>query len=206
MVILLVTFTSKMVNLRLKFIWWIRYLIEFGFKKHEEIIKKELGSIEGKILDLGCGIGNFSPLFAEKQYYGIDIDDNVISYAKTHYKGNFSVADARKSGFPKDYFQAVLAIGLLHHLIDSDVAAVAKEIQRIVKPGGRVVVIEDVRPAFWQNPFINLLYRLDAGGRFRSSGFYKKIFKRYFYLKKSYPVKSGFWRYNVFVFSLNRVC
>lgn len=189
----------KLVELKTKIIWYLRYAIEAGFKSEEKVIIAEFRGFRGKIIDLGCGIGNFSTLFPDVDYYGADIDKNAIVYAQKYFPGKFFVHDAKDIKFPNDFFDAVLAVALFHHLEDNNVNKVCAEIKRVVKKKGKVLIIEDKKPSFWQNPFLNLLYKIDTGGKFRTPTKYKELFSGFFKIKEIYPFTSGLWRYNAFV-------
>ena len=75
----------------------IRKIIEWNFSSIKKLIYKQLhqvGSNE-KILDLGCGTGEFSSSFTNYRYIGIDTDPNYISYAKNKYRRDFRVMDGK---------------------------------------------------------------------------------------------------------------
>lgn len=64
------------------------------------VMKKELPDIKEKtVLDIGCGMGKFIQYMLElnsKQIVGLDISNNMISYAKEHVKDkrvSFVVSD-----------------------------------------------------------------------------------------------------------------
>lgn len=183
---------------KILFIFWIRSLLEFGFEAHKKVIQKELPT-RGKILDVGCGIGNLATHFSQRFYYGIDIDVSRIDYAKKHFKGNFLLASATKLPFKEKFFDGILVVALFHHLDGKDVPDAIEELKRVVKKNGRVVVIEDYRPTFRQNPLIHALYSVDFSGKFRDVSYYKTLFSRSFQLHKFYPLNSGLWQYQVYV-------
>ena len=93
------------------------------------------------MLDVACGPGALSNLFAEQSYTGVDLNPIYIDYAKKHYRGEFFVHDARTLPFPESHFDEALVYGLLHHLNDDDLTADASGIRLVVRPGGIVLVI-----------------------------------------------------------------
>lgn len=190
---------SSFALLKIKIIWWLRYLIEFGFRQETKVVKHEFGDFTGRVIDFGCGVGNFSALFPKALYHGLEVDKNLVDYATQNFKGQFFLGDAQRTDFPNKYFDAALAVALFHHLNDDEVEKVVAEIHRVVKKKAKVVVIEDERPSWKQNLFLHLFYLIDAGGRFRRAQEYERVFASYFRTERVYPIRSGFWRYQVFV-------
>lgn len=190
---------------KIRIIWYIRGLLEAGFSAHYKEVKQLLGKTKGLVLDLGCGIGNFSKLFRAKQYIGVDCDPALIAFAKKHNPGTFIRADAKKIPFPSEHFDAVLLVGVLHHLKDEDLPKVVAEIFRVTKKGGTVLVVEDYRPDIAENAFIHFLYNLDRGGNFRKPQVYRRLFSRRFLVKSESGLISGLWRYRVFTLKKEKI-
>jgi SAM-dependent methyltransferase len=110
-----------------------------------------LGDIRGqRVLDLGCGSGENSLLLALKggRLAAIDISADLLRLARQRLAVNsaptaeFLVASAHDLPFEDVSFDAVLGIAILHHL---DLSIVAREVARVLKPGGRAVFKEPVR-------------------------------------------------------------
>jgi ubiquinone/menaquinone biosynthesis C-methylase UbiE len=187
----------------------LRRIIEANYVSLKRVIKKEFAlgsnnekySMEEKILDVPCGTGEFSSLFTPETYYGLDISDKYINYAQKKYNRRFYCRDAIQSGFNDNYFDKILMLGFLHHLDDSLVVSVLKEIKRILKPYGMLLLIEDAPTRSQWNIIGKALQRYDIGSNIRTADEYKKILQRYFMLRKYYHVTSGFWDYSVFVLS-----
>jgi len=60
-------------------------------------------------------------------------------FAHSGLRGEFCIANAEEVPFPNDFFDCVCAMGVLHHVPDT-VRAV-EEIFRVLKPGGRLIVM-----------------------------------------------------------------
>jgi ubiquinone/menaquinone biosynthesis C-methylase UbiE len=177
-----------------------RKIVEANFRAEKDVIRKELLGHEGKILDLPCGTGIFSPLFPDATYTGIDLGEHYVLRARKQFpKKKFLVGSALHLQFPDKSFDSVLTIGFLHHLDPPEVLKSLSEIHRILKPGGTFLLIED-RPvsAKW-NIVGKFLQSLDAGGRIREMEYYEKLLREKFTVKKSYPLRAGVWEYGVFV-------
>lgn len=101
-----------------------------------------LGKGEGKVLDLGCGAGEFFVDLQQMGYsvIGADFSSEMVRLAWQAGGGKSNVvrADAGRAPFRRHSFRALIAVGLLEYLA-ADEGPLA-EILRIVEPGGRVVV------------------------------------------------------------------
>jgi ubiquinone/menaquinone biosynthesis C-methylase UbiE len=87
----------------------------------------------GKLLDIGCGIGNF--LFhAEKYYeaYGVDISSFAIKYARRRLrKTTLIVASANNLPFRDNFFDVVTCFDVLEHIRYPKEAL--REVYRVLK-------------------------------------------------------------------------
>ena len=104
-----------------------------------------------KIIDVGCGYGTSLKYFHSlgyKNIYGIDPDSDLI---KTIPKEIAEVKSgmAQKIPYPDESFDVVFVNGALHHIPTLKVAyeEAIKEMDRVLKPGGRVFFMEPGR--YW---------------------------------------------------------
>ncbi len=110
-----------------------------------------LGNIKDKrVLDLACGQGLFSRVFADMgaRVTGVDAASKLIALAKAK-KGSaiqYFVAPADKIPFVKDASQDAITIILSLQNIEN-IAGVLKEASRVLKPGGRLFIVLN-HPAF----------------------------------------------------------
>jgi ubiquinone/menaquinone biosynthesis C-methylase UbiE len=78
------------------------------------------------------------------EYFGIDMSDQMIEEARAmaaglgDHKIHLLAGDVAKIGYPDNCFDGVIALGLLEYL--SDLNSQFKEIKRVMKPGGFLVV------------------------------------------------------------------
>lgn len=104
----------------------------------------------GRLLDMGCGTGWTSVLFAKRGYdvVGQDLVPEAIEAARSLKQQNgldnldFVVGDYESLGF-KEEFDIVVFFDCLHHAVD-EVSALASA-YRALKPGGIVVTSEPGR-------------------------------------------------------------
>ena len=92
----------------------------------------------GKMLDIGCGIGNFADYFEE--YFGIDIIKSALEELKNkHKKNNVLVSDAGKLPFKKESFSFIIAVEVLQYIRNKE--EFFDEIFRVMKPNSHAVLI-----------------------------------------------------------------
>lgn len=111
---------------------------------------KALGDVTGKnILDFGCGNGWLSVLLAKMgaNVSGFDISDEAIRVATSMAECNgvsdstrFRVGSAYNVDFPDESFELIIGQAILHHLEDKE--RLSKEIDRLLRPGGKAVFYE----------------------------------------------------------------
>tara|TARA_B100001250_G_scaffold410620_1_gene437438 strand:+ start:550 stop:1332 length:783 start_codon:yes stop_codon:yes gene_type:complete len=110
-----------------------------------------------KILDYCCGTGVYSiiPALNNAKIFGIDISNRSIDVAKERAdifnvsdKCIFNVCDAEKLSFEDNFFDLILSYGSLSYL---DLEKSFKELRRVLKPNGKLIVIDSLG----YNPIIN---------------------------------------------------
>jgi SAM-dependent methyltransferase len=103
-------------------------------------VTRNLGSAEGRILDIACGPGTFGRRTAgrTREVFGIDVSRGMLrqGLAYTEKEGitNMHFARARVEAlpFPAEAFDAALCCGSLH--LFSDTVAALREMARVMKP------------------------------------------------------------------------
>ena len=121
-----------------------------------------------KVLEIGCGMGTDGAQFvrAGADYTGIDLTDAAIELARQRFavsglNGNFLVSDAENLDFPDESFDLVYSHGVLHHT--PDIEAAIGEIYRVLRPGGRAVIMLYHRGSYNYRVGIRVLRRAGAG-------------------------------------------
>ena len=119
-------------------------------QKEYDFVWQHLSSCE-KILDIGCGAGLFLK-YAPDRILGIDINPNNVAACKS-IGLQALVGDALKLEFPDNSFDGVLSSHVMHVFTAGQAMTFVKEMCRVCKPGGKIVVsLKHDHPYFWQNP------------------------------------------------------
>lgn len=106
-----------------------------------------------KVLDVGCGTGTLalavkSQVGPNGEVHGIDASPQMIGVArakaaKAGSAVDFQVSIVEGMTFPNDRFDVVLSSIMVHHLPGDDLKRKAfAEVYRVLKPGGRLLVVD----------------------------------------------------------------
>jgi ubiquinone/menaquinone biosynthesis C-methylase UbiE len=121
------------------------------------------------VLDVGCGTGTLA--IAAKRHvgptgtvYGIDASPEMISRAaikarKAGVEVAFNIGTAQALPFPDARFDALLSTLMLHHLPRNARQRCAREMRRVLKPGGRALVVDFGEPQKKRRGLLSHLYR-----------------------------------------------
>lgn len=121
-----------------------------SFRKIESIIARHLSADRGeqiRILDWGCGCAGVGRYFINSpnfEYHGVDIDFDNIEYCKTTFADKRATFSACSLMPPMDYedgsFDVIFGISVVTHLSEANHLAWLKELRRLIRPGGIVVL------------------------------------------------------------------
>lgn len=99
-----------------------------------------------RVLDVGCGKGRYLKNLIEDEpentYYAVDLSEKVMEYITTEQvlkkQGTLTKID-----YPDSYFDVVYTCEALEHAVD--IANAVKEMARVTKAGGKIVIIDKNR-------------------------------------------------------------
>jgi ubiquinone/menaquinone biosynthesis C-methylase UbiE len=175
---------------------FFRGILENDFKAIRKVIREELVTGQGlRTLDLGCGPGAFADVFDGDDFVGADLNERYVEHARRHRKGTFIVSDARQVDLPDDRFDQVLIFGMLHHLSDEDVRAVLGEVTRLLVPGGKALLIEDIPAMSKLNLIGHLIHNVEQGEHIRSVEEYQPLYREFGTIENDRVLKSGICDY-----------
>jgi demethylmenaquinone methyltransferase/2-methoxy-6-polyprenyl-1,4-benzoquinol methylase len=131
-------------------------LLSFGVHRlwKQRLVRAARPKPGDRVLDLATGTGDIALLFSKAvapggEVVGIDFCRDMIEQAKTRERNkghgiDFEVGDAMSLRFADDSFDiATISFGIRN--VDDPVKALS-EMRRVVRPGGRVVVLEFGQP------------------------------------------------------------
>jgi len=112
-----------------------------------------------QVLEIGCGCGSEAERFvrAGAHYTAIDLTNAALSITRRRFQlanleGRFVQGDAENLPFADGSFDFVYSHGVLHHTPDTP--RTIREINRVLSPGGRAVIMLYYRESF--NYYVNL--------------------------------------------------
>ena len=110
---------------------------------HVKLIREHLGNLRGKrVLDVGCGKGRFARVLREAEpdaeIWGLDISEEMLKFVP---EGIATRAGSMTElPFADAFFDGAYATESLEHAVE--IARALSEICRVVKPGGRIAIID----------------------------------------------------------------
>jgi SAM-dependent methyltransferase len=159
----------------------------------QKVFDQAFPDSKGKVLDLGCG-----PKLVTPAPKGLLIGADISQAYLMEYTGGFLDKDIRlvakppkgrtrlgfqasvdRLPFAANSFDEARAVGFLHHLPEKVLEGALREIKRCLKPGGRVVVLEDVWPLRgWTRPLAWFIRRFDRGTYMRTQEELLSLFQK----------------------------
>jgi SAM-dependent methyltransferase len=139
-----------------------RSVLHNGFRVEKEFIAGNLSG-NSKVLDFGCGTGQFSVLAAN--YAGVDIEGPHIRYAMRKFpEKDFAIFGADFSvPIESERFEAVFCIHVVHHVPPDGERVFREEVLRLLKTGGRILIVDHFPIANQGSVLSRFLLSIDRG-------------------------------------------
>lgn len=111
---------------------------------------------DSRVLDYGCGVGRVLRHFVGhadqwREFWGCDIHDESISWLKANLSPPFRFANNLETPhlpFEDDYFDLIYGISVFTHLTEDQWEGWLKELRRITRPGGTLLLTYHNRVAY----------------------------------------------------------
>jgi SAM-dependent methyltransferase len=142
-----------------------------------------------RVLDVGCGPGTNTPLFAQADYLGIDINRGYIEHAKRKHNRRFIVADVTTyDDLAETEFDFILINSFLHHVDTLSTTKILDRLTSWLSQDGHVHLLELVMPT--DRTIARLLAKWDRGKYVRSLSEWHTLLERHLdiVLFEPYPV------------------
>lgn len=124
--------------------------------------KRAVQGLHGKVLDVACGTGDMvvellrTRHAASLQVTGVDLSEEMLAIAKRKApQAEYRLADAEHLPFGDASFDAVTCAFGVRNFVHLEQGL--KEMVRVLKPGGRMAILELATP---DSPFIRFFYNI----------------------------------------------
>lgn len=123
--------------------------------------RQAVKGLHGHVLDVACGTGDMVLELQKRgcSVTGVDLSNEMVAIAKRKVEsGKWRVADAEQLPFPDESFDAVTCAFGVRNFVHLEQGL--HEMLRVLKPGGRMVILELATPdSSFIRPFYNLYTR-----------------------------------------------
>lgn len=158
------------------FIQWL-----FGTSRGQRRLIPYIGVFDNDtVLDIGCGTAIILEYLPDVKYFGYDMNEEYLDAAREKYSdrnAHFESGYISKMNIPDELVgscDAVLAVGVLHHISDEEAIAFLEMAEAALKPGGRLVTV-DPTILDEQHPIARFLVEADRGVHVRHRAEYEVL-------------------------------
>jgi ubiquinone/menaquinone biosynthesis C-methylase UbiE len=135
---------------------------------------------EWDVLEIGVGNGSHAQLIAPhcRSYVGIDLTDYAAQSTQRRFeifdiKGDIRQMDAERMEFPDQSFDFIWTWGVIHH--SSNTEQILREMRRVLRPGGRAVIMVYHRSFFYYYIFNGVFRGVIGGGLLKAGSLHKLV-------------------------------
>ena len=120
---------------------------------------------DAKVLEAGCGSGDTLSSFKDQETYGLDMSKNALQLAKKNCNHTV-LGNIMKIPFKDNTFDLVYNSGVLEHFKEPYNLKATKEMARVAKKGGYVIIILPNKYCFWYRLYKMLTIKLTGKWEF----------------------------------------
>lgn len=173
------------------------YLVGMGARFRRKTLQLAQLQSGEHVLDVGCGTGVLTRLAAEEvgsegEVLGIDASAEMIQVAKrkaakAYSKADFKLGVVESLSFENERFDIVLSSMMLHHLPPELKVVGLREIYRVLKSGGRLMVIDVDKPTSLTGRVLMFPWRKVPAVKDNLEGHVPEFIQNAGFLKVHYP-------------------
>lgn len=127
--------------------WWFLGKRKIVFSMLDKYLERNKNL---KILDIGCGTGAvIKRLQSYGEVYGVDLSKDAVEFCRKRGLQNVRIGNALKLPFSNDTFDLITCLDVLYHKGISDDRAAIKELFRICKKGGTLLITDSACKSLW---------------------------------------------------------
>jgi 2-polyprenyl-3-methyl-5-hydroxy-6-metoxy-1,4-benzoquinol methylase len=131
-----------------------------------------------RVLDVGCGPGTNTPLFAQADYLGVDINRGYIEHAQRKHNRRFVAADVTTyNDLTETEFDFILINSFLHHVDTQSTMKILDRLASWLSQDGHIHLLELVMPT--DRTIARLLAKWDRGKYVRSLAEWRTLFEQH---------------------------
>ena len=125
--------------------WWFRGRRRIVFS----LLDRFHGARGGRVLDLGCGVGNHLNLLSRYgEVWGADNSAKALDYCRLRFQGRLDEVELPdRVPYSDETFDLVVMFDVFEHIQDD--AAAARCVTRLLKPGGTLALTVPALPRLW---------------------------------------------------------
>lgn len=183
------------------------YKTEYISILQKKALERYVGKSNGNALDVGCGYGRMAECLGELGYHvtGVEPSERVISVAAQHQPEHcWKVGALPDLPVAKESFELVCLFNVARALHLMDIADVCSPLPEYVKPGGRLVIVDNIRhgdkrylPEVWfDNFFLRDNLKLVTKKPIRASRWFMIYLIRYGLIPRKWFNRIADWELN----------
>jgi len=154
------------------------------FRPSHHMLLENFSAADQRVLDIGCGTGQFAATvlerFPETQVWGMDLSDGMLRQCRERClmaggRLHLVQGDSQRLPFSDDFFDVITCTHSFHHYPEQD--CVISEMHRVLRPGGRLLIIDGDRDRLWGRLVFDVVVVLMEGAvKHLTSGGFRTLY------------------------------